>query len=129
MGAQAFLAQAEGCHSECFEGLRISLLTAMAGEQPKRVTGGAFGQYLAENRAMLQKELPGQKAKAAAKLASERFKALSDVAKAKYQSMYEDARNKYEKDLADFLSAGGVVKARKTVADNKVKKSKDPNKP
>jgi len=101
----------------------------MASEQPKKVTGGAFGQYLAENRAALLKELPGQRATAAVKLASERFKALNDVAKARYQKMYEAAKQKYEKDLAAFLSAGGEVKARKSKKDKKVKKSKDPNKP
>lgn len=101
----------------------------MAGEQPKKITGGAFGRYLAENRAALLRELPGQRATAAVKLASQRFKALNDDAKAKYQKMYEVAKQKYEKDLAAFLSAGGEMKARKAKKDKKVMKSKDPNKP
>jgi len=102
---------------------------AMAGEQPKKITGGAFGRYMAENRAALFKELPGQAATATVKLGSQRFKALGDVARAKYQKMYEAAKQKYEKDMAAFLAAGGVPKARKSKKDKKEKKSKDPNKP
>jgi len=101
----------------------------MAGEQPKKITGGAFGQFLTENRAALIKEVPGQPATAAVKLASVRFKTLNDLAKSKYQKMYEAAKVKYEKDLAAFLSGGGEMKARKSKKDKEVKKSKDPNKP
>jgi len=101
----------------------------MAGEQPKRVTGGAYGQYLKENRAALMKEVSGQPAVAATKLAGTRFKALSEVAKAKYQKMYEAAKQKYEKDLAAFLAAGGTVSARKSKKDKEGKKTRDANKP
>jgi len=101
----------------------------MASEQPKKATGGGFGQFLAENRAALIKECPGQPAVAAVKLASERWKALDEVAKAKYQKMYEAAKQKYDTDLASFLSGGGEMKARKVKKDKKATKTKDENRP
>jgi len=101
----------------------------MAGEQPKKITGGAFGRYMNENRAALLKENPGKPATASIKLGSERFKALDASSKAKYEKMYQDAKVKYEKDLATFLAKGGEMKARKVKGDKKEKKVKDPNKP
>jgi hypothetical protein len=102
---------------------------AMAGEQPKKAGGGAFGQYMKENRAALLKELPGQAATASIKLGSQRFKALGAPETAKYQKMYEAAKQKYDKDMAAFLAAGGEAKARKSKKVKKVKKAKDPNRP
>jgi hypothetical protein len=101
----------------------------MAGEQPKKVAGGAFGQYLAEQRPALMKECAGKPITAVTKLASEKFKALDASAKAKYEAMYQAAKNKYEKDMAAFIAAGGEVKARKSKKDKKMKKTKDPNRP
>jgi len=98
-------------------------------EQPKKVTGGAFGRYMNENRAALLKELPGKRATESIKLGSARFKALDAAAKAKYEKMYTEAKAKYEKDLAAFLAAGGEMKANKVKKGKKVKQSKDPNKP
>lgn len=98
-------------------------------EQPKKVTGGAFGRYMNENRAALLKENPGKPATEAIKLGSVRFKALDAAAKGKYEKMYTEAKAKYEKDLAAFLAGGGEMKARKAKKGKKEKKSKDPNKP
>eukprot|EP00418_Pyrodinium_bahamense_P011408 CAMPEP_0179127360 /NCGR_PEP_ID=MMETSP0796-20121207/60331_1 /TAXON_ID=73915 /ORGANISM="Pyrodinium bahamense, Strain pbaha01" /LENGTH=50 /DNA_ID=CAMNT_0020826151 /DNA_START=58 /DNA_END=207 /DNA_ORIENTATION=+ len=42
-------------------------------EQPKKVTGGAFGRFLNEKRSELIKECEGKPASATVKLASERF--------------------------------------------------------
>lgn len=100
----------------------------MAGEQPKKVTGGAFGRYMAEHRASLLKELPGKPATASIKLGSERFKALGEAEKQKYQKQYEQAKAQYETDLAAFKAAGGEMKKiEKKVT--KERKTKDPNKP
>jgi len=98
-------------------------------EQPKKVTGGAFGRYMNENRAALMKETAGKPATESIKLGSARFKALDAAAKAKYEKMYTEAKAKYEKDLAAFLAAGGEMKAKKEKKGKKVKQSKDPNKP
>ena len=69
----------------------------MAGEQPKKPVGGAYGAWLAEHRAELQKELgPGKPASEVGKLAGSRFKALSAASKATYQKKFEEAKVKYE---------------------------------
>lgn len=98
-------------------------------EQPKKITGGAFGRYMNENRAALLKENPGKPATESIKLGSARFKALDASAKAKYEKMYTEAKAKYEKDLAAFIAGGGEMKAKKEKKGKKEKKSKDPNKP
>jgi len=98
-------------------------------EQPKKITGGAFGRYMNENRAALLKENPGKRATESIKLGSVRFKALDVSAKAKYEKMYTEAKAKYEKDLAAFLAGGGEMKAKKEKKGKKEKKTKDPNKP
>ena len=106
----------------------------MAAVQPKKVTGGAFGRYMAEHRAELMKECAGnffpfQGTWQSIKLGSERFKALGASAKAKYEQMYADAKHQYEKDLAAFLAAGGVKAAPKSKKNKEKKAKKDPNKP
>ncbi len=105
----------------------------MAAVQPKKVTGGAFGRYMAEHRAELMKECAGkgafQDTWQSIKLGSERFKALGASAKAKYEQMYADAKHQYEKDLAAFLAAGGVKAAPKSKKNKEKKAKKDPNKP
>mmetsp|Transcript_9415 Transcript_9415/g.17192 ORF Transcript_9415/g.17192 Transcript_9415/m.17192 type:complete len:257 (+) Transcript_9415:84-854(+) len=97
-------------------------------EQPKKVTGGAFGRYMAEHRAALLKETSGKPATASIKLGSERFKALSESERQKYQQQYEEAKQQYEKDLAAFNASGGEMKAIRRKG-KKEKKEKDPNKP
>lgn len=108
-------------------------------EQPKKVTGGAFGRFLNENRPKLMEECKGKPVTAVVKLASERFKALSPSESARYQKMYMDAQSKYNADLAAFKAAGGEVSAtkRKSKGDEderpgkrrKMKKEKDLNAP
>jgi hypothetical protein len=109
----------------------------MAGEQPKKVAGGAFGQYLSANRPQLMKECAGQPITAVTKLASTKFKALGDAERKVYQDKYEEAKSKYETDMAAFLAAGGEKKGikRKGDADDKKqakklkKLTKDPDAP
>ncbi|CAE7931557.1 Rbx1, partial [Symbiodinium sp. KB8] len=87
--------------------------------QPKRPVGGAYGQFMNEKRAELQKELPG-----------ERWKKLSETEKAVYQQKYEAAKEKYDKDMEAFEAAGGVKeKIARKGKDGKVKKAKDPDAP
>jgi len=101
----------------------------MAPEQPKKVTGGAFGRYMAEHRQALIKECAGKPVTASVKLGSERYKALSATEQGKYQKQYEEAQHTYVKAMAAFLAAGGEVAARKSKSDKKEKKVKDPNRP
>lgn len=100
----------------------------MAGEQPKKVTGGAFGRFLSEKRPEFLRACSGQPATAVVKLASERFKTLSEAEKAVYQKKYEQAVQQYNKDMEAFLAAGGEKKAGKRKADNDDKRAKKRNK-
>ncbi|CAE7158970.1 SSRP1 [Symbiodinium pilosum] len=102
----------------------------MAGEQPKKPTGGAYGMWLAEHRAELQKEVgPGKPASEVAKLAGSRFKEVNAEEKAVYQKKFEEANAKYAADMEAFLEAGGEKKGTKRKADKTAKKKKDPAAP
>jgi hypothetical protein len=107
----------------------------MAMEQPKKITGGAFGRYMAEHRAALLKECAGKPATAALKLGSERFKAIADDERQKYQGLHEKAVADYAVAMEKFKASGGEVAAivRKSKKDkdskNPAKKEKDPNAP
>lgn len=92
--------------------------------EPKKVTGGAFGQFLAANRAELTKQCAGKAATAVVKLASEQFKALAAPETAKWQALYEKAKKQYDTDLSAFLAAGGEKKAVKRKGDKLDKKGK-----
>lgn len=95
-------------------------------EEPKKVTGGAFGRFLAEKRAEFTKECSGKPVTAVVKLASERFKALDEDARKAYETKYKEAVAQYTKDMEAFLAAGGQKKAikRKSDGDDDDKASK-----
>ena len=101
----------------------------MALVEPKKVAGGAFGQFLAEKRSELQKELQGKPVTEITKLASAKFKALSEEERAIYQEKYLTAKAKYEADLKAFEEAGGEKKQRKAKGKKDGKKKKDPDAP
>merc|ERR1712187_793977 len=66
---------------------------------PKRPAGGAYGIFLAENRAKIVSSLPkDHKMVDVAKAAGVQWKALSDAAKKPYE-------DKYKKKQADFVKA------------------------
>ena len=105
---------------------------AEAGEQPKRVTGGPFGRYMAEHRSELIKECarmpelmkdtscrPGP---AAFKLGAERFKELDAETRAKYEKIDEAAKQEYEEKLAAYKDAGGTMKKNAKKKEKRKKK-------
>jgi len=105
-------------------------------EQPKKPTGGAYGQFLAENRPALAKECAGQSITAVTKLAGERFKKLGEAEKEKFQKKYLKVMEQYKKDMEAFLAAGGEKKVSKRKGKDddgdgkkRAKKDKDPNAP
>lgn len=107
----------------------------MALEQPKKPVGGAYGQFLNEKRADFLKACAGQKASAVSTMAGKAWKELSDAQKAPYEQKYETAKAKYDKDMEEFLAAGGekskgtrALRTEKRKA-KEGKKAKDPNKP
>jgi ABC-type transporter MlaC component len=104
-------------------------------EQPKKPTGGAYGQFLAEKRPEFTKACAGQPVTAISKMAGEAFKKLNDAQKKPYQEKYDVAKAKFEKDMAAFIAAGGekqkgvtALRAEKRKA-KEGKKKKDPNAP
>merc|ERR1712061_29451 len=72
--------------------------------RPKKPAGGAYGVFLAENRAKIVSSLPkDHKMTDVAKAAGVQWKALSDAAKKPYE-------DKYKKKQADFVKAMEVYK-------------------
>jgi len=103
-------------------------------EQPKKPTGGAYGQFLSENRTALSQECAGKPITAVTKLAGERFKALGEAEKAQFQEKFQKAMEQYKKDMEAFLAAGGEKKAPKRKAkeeeeNGKKRQKKDPDAP
>lgn len=106
-------------------------------EQPKKPTGGAYGQFLAEKRAEFTKACKGQPVTAVSKMAGDAFKKLSEAEKAPFQKRYEAVKEQYEKDLAAFTKAGGVIQKgaaalrteKRKAKEGGGKKKKDPNAP
>merc|ERR1719273_1727069 len=74
--------------------------------RPKKPTGGAYGVFLAENRAKIVASLPtGHKITDVAKTAGEQFKALSEEQKKPYHDKYVKKQEEYKKALGDYKAA------------------------
>jgi len=79
-------------------------------DQPKRPAGGAFGQFLKNQRADIAKSLPEKhKITDVTKKASEIWKTTGEDDKAKWQKMYEKAQTDYTEAVEKFKAGGGVV--------------------
>merc|ERR1712061_473991 len=73
---------------------------------PKRPGGGAYGVWLAENRAKIVSSLPqGHKITDVAKAAGEQWKALSDAAKKPYEAKYTKKQEEYVKAMEEYKKA------------------------
>lgn len=72
--------------------------------KPKQPAGGAFGCFLARNRAEFMKELgPGKPVTAVTKLASEKWKATSEAQKAPFQKEFEEKQAKFKKAMETYV--------------------------
>merc|ERR1712185_505692 len=68
--------------------------------KPKAPAGGAYGVFVAMNRAELSKKVPaGAPCTAISKVASEAFKSLSAKDKEVYEAKYKEKRAAYEEEL------------------------------
>jgi len=77
--------------------------------KPKRPAGGAYGVFLAENRAAIMKNLPaGSSVTAISKAASEGWKALTEKQKAPYEAKYQEKKAKYEEEVKAWKAAKGA---------------------
>jgi len=70
---------------------------------PKKPCGGAYGVFLAENRASIVKSLPADhKMTDVGKAAGEKWRALSDAAKKPYQDKFLKKQEEYKAALAEY---------------------------
>ena len=75
---------------------------------PKKPAGGAYGQYLAENRAAIVKTLPaGHKITDVAKAAGAKWKALSDKDKKPYEDKYQKKMGEYKVAIEEYKKNNG----------------------
>ena len=72
-------------------------------DAPKKPAGGAFGCFLAKNRAAFTEECKGQPVTAVTKLASERWKKLSEDKKKVFQKEYEAKKAEYEEAKKSYV--------------------------
>jgi len=73
---------------------------------PKKPAGGAYGVFLAENRAAITKSLPpDHKITDVAKAAGAQFKALSDAAKKPYQERFIQKQIEYKKAMDEYKAS------------------------
>jgi len=104
----AFLA-AGGEKTKGVAGLRSEKRKAKDGKKkkdknaPKKPAGGAYGVFLAENRAAIVKSLPaGHKITDVAKAAGEQWKALPEAAKKPFQDKFLKKQEEYKAALAEY---------------------------
>jgi hypothetical protein len=77
---------------------------------PKKPVGGAYGVYLAENRAKIAESLPkDHKITDVAKAAGDQWKNLSEDAKRPYEAKYVQKKGEYEKAFAEYKAANPDV--------------------
>merc|ERR1711948_29182 len=73
---------------------------------PKRPAGGAYGIFLAENRAKIVSSLPkDHKMVDVAKAAGTQWKALSDAAKRPYEEKYKKKQAEFIKAMEEYKKA------------------------
>jgi len=74
-------------------------------DAPKRLAGGAFGRWLAENREEVKKTLPADhKITDVTKKAGEMWKALPQSEKQKYEDVYKNAQEQYVKEMEAYTA-------------------------
>jgi len=75
--------------------------------KPKKPAGGAYGCFMAANRAAFQKESPGSVA-GVAKLAGAKWKALSEAEKAPYEKDYQEKLVAYKEAMKSYVPPAGA---------------------
>jgi len=80
-------------------------------DAPKRPTGGAFGCFLAKNRAAFTKECAGKPITEVSKLASVRWKAVDDKEKEVFNTEYEAKKAAYDDAMKTYVPPAGSAAA------------------
>ena len=72
-------------------------------QAPKKPAGGAYGCFLAKNRAAFMKECSGQPVTAVTKLASAKWKELSDEDKKIYEEEFQKKKEEYQEAMKSYV--------------------------
>jgi len=75
--------------------------------KPKKPAGGAYGSFLAKNRAAFQKQCPGS-ITGVAKLAGQKWKELSDTEKAPFEKEYKAKLAEYQEAMKSYVPPAGA---------------------
>ena len=73
---------------------------------PKKPAGGAYGCYLAKNRAAFTEQCKGLSVTAVSKMAGEKWKKLSAAEKKPFEDEYAVKKKAYEEALAAYKASG-----------------------
>jgi len=96
---------------------------------PKKPVAGAYGVFLAENRAAIEKSLPtDHKITDVAKAAGAQFKALSDAAKKPYQDKFLQKQEEYKKAVDEYKAAHPDAAADEDEEDDEQNEKASPKK-
>lgn len=76
--------------------------------RPKQPAGGAYGCYVAKNRAQLTKECEGKPVAVVSKLASERWHSLSLEEKLPYEQEFQAKRARYHEEMSSYVPPAGA---------------------
>eukprot|EP00927_Polykrikos_kofoidii_P018986 TRINITY_DN18843_c0_g1_i1.p1 TRINITY_DN18843_c0_g1~~TRINITY_DN18843_c0_g1_i1.p1 ORF type:complete len:240 (+),score=34.58 TRINITY_DN18843_c0_g1_i1:78-797(+) len=101
----AFLA-ARGDNARGAMALRSGRRSSGGPDLPKKPLGGAYGVFVAQNRARIIQSLPdGHKVTDVSKAAGAQWKALSDGAKQPYEAEYAEKANEYRIALEKYIAS------------------------
>jgi len=78
-------------------------------KKPKSPAGGAYGCFVANNRAELMKERPGKSIVAVARLASQRWKQLSEAQKLPLEEEFQAKRARYYELMKTYVPPAEVL--------------------
>merc|ERR1712151_324371 len=94
-------------------------------DAPKKLGGGAFGRWLAENRGEVRKSLPSDhKITDVTKKAGEMWKALPDDEKQKYEEIYKKAKEQYVKEMEAYKAKQKAEQPEEEVPEAKTPKKR-----
>ena len=69
-------------------------------DAPKKPVGGAYGCYMAANKAKFAEECKGKPVTAVAKMASEKWKSLSEEDRKPFEEEYKEKKTSFDADMA-----------------------------
>ena len=73
-------------------------------DAPKKPVGGAYGCYLAANRAKFAEECKGKPVTAVVKMASEKWKSLSEEDRKPFEEEYKEKKTRFDADMVAFTA-------------------------